>query len=79
MQKLRTCKSRERERKIVSWKTCKGKPPNDMRYVRSKMYMSIVLNLNENRLLQLLLNVALNAYYKLFNHERKHCLTKKKR
>ena len=41
------CKRRERERKIVSWKTCKGKPPNDMRYVRSKMYIPVVLNLNK--------------------------------
>ena len=58
----------ERAKKIVSWKTCKGKPPNDMSYVRNEMYMSVVLNLNRNRLLQLLLNVVLNAYYILFNH-----------
>ena len=41
-----TNKRRESE-KIVSWKTCKGKPPNDTRYVRSEMYMSVVFNLNK--------------------------------
>ena len=34
-------------KKMVSWKNYKGKPSNDMRYVRSEMYMSVVLNLSE--------------------------------
>ena len=33
--------------------------------------MSIVLNLNERKLLQSLSNIALNAYYKQHNHKGK--------
>ena len=44
---------KEREEKIARWKICKGKPPGNMRYVRSKMYMSIVLNLNKEGCFQL--------------------------
>ena len=63
-------KERERE-KIARWKICKGKPPSNMRYIRSKMYMSTVLNLNKKSCFQLLSNVALNAYYKQHNHKGK--------
>ena len=49
----------EREEKIARWKICKGKPFGNMRYVRSKMYISIVLNLNERKLLQLLSNIRI--------------------
>ena len=42
-----------------------------MRYIRTEMYMSIVLNLNKGSCFQLLSNVALNAYYKQHNHKGK--------
>ena len=42
-----------------------------MIYIRSEMYMSIVLNLNKEGCFQLLSNVALNAYYKQHNHKGK--------
>ena len=32
---------------MVSWKTCKGKPPNNMSCIGSKMYNLSVLKLNK--------------------------------
>ena len=52
-------RTKEERGKIARWKICKGKPFGNMRYVIRKMYMSIVLNLNERKLLQLLSNIRI--------------------